>query len=160
MLLFEQYAAAVDLAMDARTPSTLIATTRRDCVLDNDHCVQRAGGARDAFVGAAARAASPSGPPTRTAADHRDDANARSGPDDDSDGETDGVVVAGPPVDADTIGPGDAVAVRFNSRGGSVKAYSGVVVKIMTRTVRVKFRGCAGYETFDVKTERVLTVAS
>ena len=70
------------------------------------------------------------------------------------------VVVAGPPIDADSIGPGDAVAVRFNSRGGSVKAYGGVVVKLMARTVRVKFRGCAGFETFDVKTERVLTVAS
>ena len=33
-------------------------------------------------------------------------------------------------------------------------------MKLMARTVRVKFRGCAGYETFDVKTERVLTVAS
>ena len=32
--------------------------------------------------------------------------------------------------------------------------------ELMARTARVKFRGCAGYETFDVKTERVLTVAS
>ena len=46
------------------------------------------------------------------------------------------------------------------SRGGSVKAHSGVIVKLMARTVRVKFRGCAGYETFNVKTERILTVAS
>ena len=53
-----------------------------------------------------------------------------------------------------------AGAVRSNSRGGSVKAYGGVVVKLMARTVRVKFRGCAGDETFDVKTERVLMVAS
>ena len=145
--------------MDARITATLIATTRRDCVLDNDNCVQRASGARDARANAAARAVSPSGPPSRTAADQRDDASASFGSDDDSDGEADGVVVAGPPIDADSIGPGDAVAVRFNSRGGSVKAYSGVVVKLMARTVRVKFRGCAGYETFDVKTERVLTVA-
>ena len=145
--------------MDARITPTLIATTRRDCVLDNDHCVQRASGARDARASTAARAASPSGPPSRTAADHRDDASASSGSDDDSDGEADGVVVAGPPVDADSIGPGDAVAVRFNSPGGSVKAYGGFVVKMMARTVRVKFRGCAGYETFDVKTERVLTIA-
>ena len=58
------------------------------------------------------------------------------------------------------IGQIDAVAVRFNSPSGSVKAYCGVVVKLMARTVRVKFRGCAGFETFDVKTERVLTVAS
>ena len=156
-LLQDEHAAAVDLAIEAKITPTLITTTRRDCVLDNDHCVQRAGGARDARVKMALRAASPSGPPIRTAADHRDDAGASSGSDDDSDGEADGVVVAGPPVDADTIGPGDAVAVRFNSRGGSVKAYSGVVVKPMARIVRVKFRGCAGYETFDVKTERVLT---
>ena len=40
-----------------------------------------------------------------------------------------------------------------------MKAYGGFVVKMMARTVRVKFRGCAGYETFDVKTERVLTIA-
>ena len=105
------------------------------------------------------RAASPSGPPTRTAADLRDDASASSGSDNDFDGVADGVVVAGPPADADTIGPGDAVAVRFNSRRGSVKAYGGVVVKVMARTIHVKFRGCAGYETYDVKTERVLTVA-
>ena len=160
-LLQDEHAAAVDLVVDARITPTLIATTRRDCVLDNDHYVQRAGGARDARVSAAARAASPSGPPTRTVADQRDDASASSGSDDDSDGEADGVVVAGLPVDADAIGPGDAVAVRFNSRGGSVvKAYGGVVVKLMARTICVKFRGCAGYETYDVKTERVLTVAS
>ena len=109
---------------------------------------------------AAARAASPSGPTSRTAANQDNDASASSGSDDDSDGEADGVVVAGPPIDANSIGPGDAVAVRFNSPSGSVKAYCGVVVKLMARTVRVKFRGCAGYETFDVKTERVLTVAS
>ena len=121
---------------------------------------QRASGARDARAAVAARAASPSGPPSRTAANHRDDAGASSESDDDYDGEADGVVVAGPPVDPDSVGLGDAVAVRFNSRGGSVKAYGGVVVKLMARTVRVKFRGCAGYETFDVKTERVLTVAS
>ena len=114
-------------------------------MLDNDHCVQRA---------------SPSGPPSRTAADHRDDAGASSESDDNSDGEAVGIVVASPPVDPDSVGLGDAVAVRFNSRGGSVKTYGGVVVKLMVRTVRVKFRGCAGYETFDVKTERVLTVAS
>ena len=89
----------------------------------------------------------------------RDDASASSGSDDDSDGAADGVVAAGPPVDADTTGPGDAVAVRFNSRRGSVKAYGGVIVKIIARTIRVKFHGCAGYETYDVKTERVLTVA-
>ena len=115
-LLQDEYAAAVDLAMGAKITPTLIATTRRDCVLDNDHCVQRAGGALDkaAARGAAASAAGPSGPPARTAADSRDDASASSGSDDDSDGEADGVVVAGPPVDADSIGPGDAVAVRFN----------------------------------------------
>ena len=128
-------------------------------MLDNDHCVQRASGARDARAHAAARAASLSGPPNRTATDHHDDASASSGSNDDSDGEADGVVVAGPPVDADSIGPGDAVAVRFNSPNGSVKAYGGVVVKLMARTVRVKFHGCAGYETFDVKTEHVLMVA-
>ena len=66
MLLFEQYAAAVDLAMDARTPSTLIATTRRDCVLDNDHCVQRMGGtARATRASARTRA-----PPARPARQH------------------------------------------------------------------------------------------
>ena len=158
-LLQDEHAAAVDLAMRATITPTLIATTRRDCVIDNDHCVQRASGAHDARARAAARAASPSGPPSRTAANEDNDASASSGSDDDSDGEADGVVVAGPPVDADSIGPGDAVAVRFNSPGGSVKAYGGFVVRVMARTVRVKFRGCAGYETFDVKTERVLTIA-
>ena len=100
-----------------------------------------------------------SNPPTRTAADSRDDANASSGSDDDSEGEADGVVVAGPPIDVDTVGPGDAVAVRFNSRRGGAKAYGGVVVKIMARSIRVIFCGCGGSETYDVKTERVLTVA-
>ena len=124
------------------------------CSTTTTACCARAAPGR-----AAAHAASPSGPPTRTAADLRDNASASSGSDDDSDGEADGVVVAGSPVDADTAGPGDAVAVRFNSRRGSVKAYGGVVVRIMARTIRVKFRDCAGYETYDVKTERVLTVA-
>ena len=91
-LLQDEHAAAVDLAMDARITPTLIATTRRDCVLDNDHCVQRAGGAHDVRGNVTARAASPSGPPTRTAADSR----VNSGSDNDSDGEADGVVVAGP----------------------------------------------------------------
>ena len=159
-LLQDEHANAIDLAMDARITPTLIATTRRDCVLDNDHCVQRASSARDARAPSAVRAASPAGSATHKAADDRDEASTSSGSDSDSDGEADGVVVAGPPIDADSIGPGDAVAVRFNSRGGSVKAYGGVVVKLMARTVRVKFRGCAGFETFDVKTERVLTVAS
>ena len=159
-LLQDEHANAVDLAMDARITPTLIATTRRDCVLDNDHCVQRASSARDARAPSAVRAASPAGSATHKAADDRDEASTSSGSDSDSDGEADGVVVAGPPIDADSIGPGDAVAVRFNSRGGSVKAYGGVVVKLMARTIRVKFRGCAGFETFDVKTERVLTVAS
>ena len=158
-LLQDEHAAAVDLAMDARITLTLIATTRRDCVLDNDHCVQRAGGALDACGRATARAASPPGPPTRTVADSCDDASASSGSsDDDSDSEADGVVVAGPSVDADTIGLGDAVAVRFNSRRGGAKAYGGVVVKIMARSIRVTFCGCGGSETYDVKTERALTV--
>ena len=145
--------------MDARITPTLIATTHRDCVLDNDHCVQRAGGAHDAHGNATARAASLSGAPTRTAADLRDDASASSGSDDSSDGEANCVVVAGPPVDADAIGPGDAIAVRFKSRRGGAKAYGGVVVKIMARSIRVKFCGCGGSETYDVKPERVLTVA-
>ena len=143
-LMQDEHAAVVDLAMDARTTPTLIATTRRDCVLDNDHCVQRAGGALDARRRATARTASPSGPPTRTAADSHDDARANSGSDDDSDGEADGVVVDGPPVDADTIGPGYAVAVRFNSRRGGAKTHGGVVVKIMARSIRVTFCGCGG----------------
>ena len=115
LLQYDEYAAVVHLAMGAKITPALIATTRRDCVLGNVHCVQRAGGA---LGKAAARrtAASPSGPPTRTAADSRDDASVSSGLDDDSDGEADGVVVAGLQVDADSIGPGDAVAVRFNSR--------------------------------------------
>jgi len=161
-LLQDEYAAAVDLAMGAKITPTLIATTRRDCVLDNDHCVQRAGGALDkaAARSAAASAAGPCGPPAGTAADSRDDASASSGSDDDSDGEADGVVVAGPPVDADSIGPGDAVAVRFNSRRGGAKAYGGVVVKVMARSIRVTFCGCGGSETYDVKKERVLTIAS
>ena len=99
------------------------------------------GGAHDARGNATARAASPSGPPIRTAADSRDDASASSGSDDDSDGEADGIVVAGPPVDAGTIGPGDSIAVRFNSRRGGAKAYGGVVVKIMARSIRIKFCG-------------------
>ena len=70
-LLHDEHTAAVDLAMDAKIIPTLIATTRRDCVLDNDHCVQRVGGAHDALGRATARAASPSGPPTHTAADSR-----------------------------------------------------------------------------------------
>ena len=159
-LLQDEHTEAVDLAMDARITPTLIATTRRDCVLDNDHCVQRAGGAGDARGSTTARAASPSGPPTRTAADSRDDASASSDSDDDSDGEADGVVVAGPPVDIDAVGPGDAVAVRFNSRHGGAEAYGGVVVKVMARSIRVKFCGCGGSETYDVKPERVLSVAS
>ena len=54
---------------------------------------------------------------------------------------------------------GDAVAVRFNSRRGGAKAYGGVVVKIMARSIRVTFCGCGGSETYDAKKERVLTVA-
>ena len=102
-------------------------------------------------------AASPSGPPTRTASDLRDNASASSGSDDDSDGAADGVVVAGPPVDVGTIGPGDAV--RFNSRRGGMKANGGVVVKNMARPIRVKFCSCGGSETYDVNPERILTVA-
>ena len=158
-LLHDEHTAAVDLAMDAKIIPTLIATTRRDCVLDNDHCVQRVGGAHDALGRATARAASPSGPPTHTAADSRDDVSASSGSDDDSDGAADGIVVAGPPVDTDAIGPGDAVAVRFNSRRSAVKAYGGVVVTIMARSIGVKICGCGGSETYDVKPEHVLTVA-
>ena len=135
--------------MDARITATLIATTRRDCVLDNDNCVQRAGGARDAHGSATARAASPSGPPTRTVADTRDDASASSSSDDDSDGEADGVVVGGPPVDIVTFGPGDAAAVRFNTRRGGVKTYGCVVVKVMASTIRVKFCRCGGSEACD-----------
>ena len=158
-LLQDKHAAAAHLAMDVRITPTLIATTRRDCVLDNDNCVQRAGGALDARGRATARAASPSGPPTRTAADSRNDASASSGSDDDSDGEAGGVVVAGPPVDADAIGPGDAVAVRFNSSHGGMKAYVGVVVKIMARSIRVTFCGCGSSKTHDIQKERVLTIA-
>ena len=130
-------------------------------MLDNDHCVQRAGGALDkaAARSAAASAAGPSGPPAGTEATSRGESSASSGSDDDSDGEADGVVVAGPPVDADSIELGDAVAVRFNSRRGGAKAYGGVVVKIMARSIRVTFCGCGGSETYDVKKKRVLTVA-
>ena len=85
-LLQDEHVAAIDLAINARITPTLIDTARRDCVLDNDHCVQRAGGAHDARSSATARAASPSGPPTRTAADSPDDASASFDSDDDSDG--------------------------------------------------------------------------
>ena len=159
LLLQYEHATAVDLAMDARIAPTVIATTRRDCVLDNDHCVQRARGAHDARGSTTARVASPSGPPTRTAADSRDDASASSGSDDDSDGEADGVVVAGLPVDVGAIGPGGAVAVRFNSRRSGAKAHGGVVVKIMARSIHVKFCGCGGPEAYDGNLERVLSVA-
>ena len=54
-LLQDEHAAAVDLAMGTRITPTLIATTRRDCVPDNDHCVQRADRARDARGHATAR---------------------------------------------------------------------------------------------------------
>ena len=121
--------------------------------------MQRAGGAHDSRGHATAHAASPSGPPARSAADSRDDASASSGSNDDSDDEADGVVVAGPPVDADAIGPGSAVAVCFNSRRGGAKAYGGVVVKVMARSICATFCGCGDSETYDVKTERVLTVA-
>jgi len=127
---------------------------------------QRARGTRAAREGAAVRAASPPGPPTRTAAVVHDDKSASSNSDDDSDGEADGVVVAGPPIDASVssasaLGPGDATAVRFDTRRGGVKVYGGTVVKIMARTMRVAFLGCAGViETYDVKSERVLPVAA
>ena len=56
--------------------------------------------------------------------------------------------------------PGDRVAVRFNSPRGGVKAYGGTVVRVMARMVRVSFRDVAGSSsTYDVKAERVLTVA-
>ena len=51
------------------------------------------------------------------------------------------------------------VAVRFNSRRGGAKAYGGVVVKIMVRFIRVTCCGCGDSEAYDIKTERILTVA-
>ena len=39
-LLQDEHAAAVDLAMAATITPKLIATTRRDCVLDNDHSAE------------------------------------------------------------------------------------------------------------------------
>ena len=47
----------------------------------------------------------------------------------------------------------------FNSRRGGATARGGGVVKIMARSIRVTFCGCRGSETYDAKTERVLTVA-
>ena len=161
-LMQDEHAHAVDLAMDARITATLIATTRRECVLDNDRAVARAEGAQAARSYAAARAASPSGPPTRTAAPAQDDgASASSDSSDDSDGEAEEVVDAGPPADVGALQPGDAVAVRFNSPRGGVKAYGGTVVRVMARMVRISFRDVAGSSsTYDVKAERVLTVAA
>ena len=68
---------------------------------------------------------------------------------------------AGPPADVGALQPGDAVAVRFNSPRGGVKPYGGKVVRVMARMVRISFRDVAGSSsTYDVKAERVLTVAA
>ena len=51
--------------------------------------------------------------------------------------------------------------MRFNSPRGGVKAYGGTVVRVMARMVRISFRDVAGSSsTYDVKAERVLTVAA
>ena len=160
-LLQDEHARAVDLAMDARITPTLIATTRRECILDNDDAVRLAEGAHTARTNAAARAASPSGPADRTAAAVADATSSSDDSDDGSDGETEEVVTAGPPVDVAKLQQaGDRVAVRFNAPRGGAKAYGGTVIKIMPRTVRVSFRDVAGSSTtFDVKRDRVLAVA-
>ena len=159
--LQDEHARAVDLAMDARITPALIATTRRECVLDNDDAVRRADGAHTARATAAAHAASPSGPANRTAATIDNTSSSSDDSGDDSDGETEEVVTAGPPVDVDNITAGDRVAVRFNAPRGGAKAYAGTIVKIMPFTVRISFRDVAGSSTtYDVKKDRVLTVAN
>ena len=155
----DDHAKAIDAAMVAAITPTLIATSRREDVLDNDDAVLRAQSALSGSAARARHAASPSGPPSRTAAAADDGSGSSDDASGDSDGADDGVVAAGAPLLDSEVVLRAHVAVRFNAPRGGVKAYGGTITKVMPRHVRVSFPDVDGTSsTYDVKRECLLAV--
>ena len=109
------HAAAIGAAMVATITPTLIATSRREGVLDNDDAVLRAQAALSGSADRARHAASPSDPPSRTAAAADDGSGSSENASGDSDGADDGVVSVGAPLLESDIVLRAHVTVRFNA---------------------------------------------